>query len=589
MRPPAVARVGVSSRRALRLHRRALWIGPALLLVLGVLLRLLLLRTPESLEMDEQMLAVSIATRPAWALLGPLELQQVAPPLFLLLQRAAVALVGVRDTAFRLLPFAAAVATPFVVLLVVRALRLPAEARLLAVALGCVTPEPLLYAAITKPYATDALVAAVLVLLAVRVLDAPEERARWTWLIVGGVAAAALSIPAPFVLAGAGAALVASPRVRGQPRVWRRLAVAAALWVATFGAIYLAMYRPASHNIGMRRFWAGRFLADAFSRGAGASELAGGAAEPLFRLDDGVPLTYVLVLAPLLTLAGWAWLARRRGLAAALLLLVPCVLAVMASLLRQYPFGGRVMQFAAPLACVAIGAGVWAVCAMARGWTRRAAFVLLSAALLLPALRYSLFRLRHAEQWEGAAPLARDFLARAPAGSAVYVYARGVPAWLLYTTDWEAPDGARVARLLAAMERLGFNSGNVPSRRRPVAPEEGAGLAFPFRGGTELIGVPAGTGPDDAGRSSPVPDSGWAEHETRRLRAAAHPDVWLFLTHVTPAVAGPLLDAVRAAGGRETYSRTLHGSALYRYAFPGDERARSPEADVRSREIVSIR
>ena len=572
MRPPAVARAGVSSRRAVGLYRRALRVGAPLVLLLGVLLRLLLLGTPESLEMDEQMLAVSIATRPAWALLAPLELQQVAAPLFLLLERAVVVVAGVRDTAFRVVPFVAAAATPFVVLLFARAMRLRAEPRLLAVAVACLAPEPLLFAAVAKPYAMDALVAALLVLLAARLLDAPEERARWAWLIAGGVVALALSVPAVFVLAGVGAALLASPRVRRWPGAWRPIALAAALWAATFGTLYFTVYRPASGDAGLRRFWAGHYLADQLTSadgpGAVASALADVVAVPLVGVGEVVPTRYLLLLVPLLTLAGWAWLARRRGLAPALLVLIPVVAGVAASLLRAYPLRGRLLQFTAPLLCVAIGAGAWAVCGAWRGAARRAAFVLLAAALLLPALRHSVFRLRHAAQWDAAAPIARDLLDRAPEGASVYVYARGAPAWLLYSTDWRAPDTARVARLLGAMRRLGFNSGYVPSRGDSVGEREGADLVFPFGEGQELIGVPPGTGPDDAGRASPDPDPGWAEHEARRIRAAARPEVWLYLTHIRPEVATRLLDAVRAAGGRETYVRTLHDTRVYRFTFP---------------------
>src|SRR5262245_18431479 len=78
------------------------WLAPAILCALGAALRLWQYGAGASLWADEANLALNIVERPLNRLLGPLDYRQVAPPLWQLLQKAAVTLFGDGEYALRL-------------------------------------------------------------------------------------------------------------------------------------------------------------------------------------------------------------------------------------------------------------------------------------------------------------------------------------------------------------------------------------------------------------------------------------------------------------------------------------------------------
>jgi hypothetical protein len=146
----------------------------------------------------------------------------------------------------------------------------------------------------------------------------------------------------------------------------------------------------------------------------------------------------------------------------------------------------------------------------------------------------------------------------------IYVYSRVVPVWAYYTTDWAAPDRARLEWLLEASRRIGPNSGNRPTRGTAVR-REGDDLARPGPFGVELIGIATGiehpTPPD--GRSTP--DPGWSENEVRRIQAACTRSAWLFFSHGSDAAEAELLPLLRKAGLQEEHRSLRRAVRLYRY------------------------
>lgn len=115
---------------------------------------------------DECFLCVNFIDRSFTELLQPLTYHQVAPPLFLWLERASVLLLGYSEWSLRLIPFLASLASLFLFRRLAGQL-LDGPGRLLAFGIFAVAYPGIRYAAEAKPYATDLFAALVLLVLAV--------------------------------------------------------------------------------------------------------------------------------------------------------------------------------------------------------------------------------------------------------------------------------------------------------------------------------------------------------------------------------------------------------------------------------------
>ena len=323
---------------------------------LGVALRALHYLLNYPLWGDESYLAASFLDRGYRGLLRPLEYHQVAPLLFLWAERTAVKLFGFSEWSLRLFPAICAAAS---VLLFRHAagLMLRGLPRLLAVAVFAVSYYPIRHAAEVKPYASDLLVALILLIFALEWLREPG-RTRWAWSLAAfAPIAVGLSHPAIFVAGGIGLALA--------PTAWRSRGLAPYLafglaTVVTFLGLYVAFTADQARDAvegGMPTYWA-----DAFPPLSGFLALIGWLADVhtghMFAYPAGGArglsgLTVACVGAAVVALI------RRRRWAVLALLMAPFGLNLLAAALHAYPYGRspRIMQHAAPATCLLAGLG----------------------------------------------------------------------------------------------------------------------------------------------------------------------------------------------------------------------------------------
>ncbi|HVH09174.1 MAG TPA: hypothetical protein VM736_05200, partial [Gemmatimonadales bacterium] len=317
----------------------------------GVVLRLLEYLARRSLWTDETWMALDIGTKTFTGRHAP----------FLALEWVVTRVGGVNELALRAVPLAAGIA---LLLLVPRfAARFldttPAVA--FATAVAAASPALFYFSNEAKAYGLDPLLAVLLTGGAFHVLDTLSSRRAWVRLLGLGAVALAFSIPAVFVLAGIALALAMAPQVRRQPGARRWLAIASAVGVVAFLAVYRLLYRASATDMPMRRWWEGGFLTpgapDFFRRSWVAASTAVGE-----HFVGGQPEPVVVVLAALLVVAGLAVIARRRGPTACLLVLGPIAFALAASVVQIYPIAPRTLLFALPHIIVALSAGVtWLV------------------------------------------------------------------------------------------------------------------------------------------------------------------------------------------------------------------------------------
>ena len=398
-RPPAPGPLaGLLDR--LRPDRQAFWL--TLFLTLGVAARVVRYGLKFPLWEDECFLCVNLIDAGLADLLGPLRYQQVAPPLFLFAQYAAVALFGFGEWALRLGPLVCGVASLFLFRHLAGRL-LSGRSLTLAVGLYAVAYPGIRYSAEAKQYAGNGLAALVLLTLAVEWRR--SGRAAWLWAAAAfAPPAIGFSYPGAFVCGGVSLAVAAVLlNARAGRRSFRRCATA---WVgfnvATAAAFGLLLATAAKAQADSELSFMQSYWADAFPP----------LSEP-WRLPGWLAVTHASELfawpvggargASLLTLglvlAGLPAILRDRTRFLPVLLLGPFAVHLAAAALHRYPYGGHVKfsMHLGPAICLLAGLGgarlaAWAAtfCANRPRFEPRlatAAFVCLAAVAVAATVR----------------------------------------------------------------------------------------------------------------------------------------------------------------------------------------------------------
>ena len=497
-------------------------------------------------------------TRDFGALARPLDWGQAAPVGFLWVQRALAARTEMPEFWLRLLPWCGGAALPLLLWELVRRVMCTGAGAIAAVtAAGSLMA--LRYSTEAKPYATDAAMAAVLLLLACLVREAPELKARWWTLAAAAVLAVFLSIPSVFVIAAIAVVLATDATVRGSPHALRIGAPALAVAALLFGVLWVMSYGPGASSAHLRAYWAPAML------DVTATDRVARVARALTELT-WIPLRWTGSLTG--AAAGTAlWMGGIAAVAAkdrrhALLLAMPVVLAGVASIAGLYPLSDRLAFFAVPGVWLAQGSAVIGVRNVAFTQrsvvanTRTAAVFVVVVSLAVAIWQFT--DARRFLQAPGSLEPTRELFAKidGEAGETpIYVFARSVPAWLVATHEGTWRQAPRLARWTALAGRATSPGFENLSRARPVRPGEGDSLIVRSAVRTELVGLAPGVQYRIAGAPVPAePSPGWAQEEARRLAAAARPEVWLVASHFQAGTPSnelrPLIEAAGAAGLR---------------------------------------
>jgi len=239
---------------------------------------------------------------------------------------------------------------------------------LLAIGIFAVSVHPIRHASEAKPYASDLLVAILLLVLAAEWLRRPHQ-VRWLWALAGVVPLClALSNAAVFVAGGVGLGLVYP--VWTQRSRWNLIAFSefGMALVVSFTMLYLLVTHGQSARAidGLRRYWSG-----SFPPLTNLSRLPGW----LISAHTGSCFAYPgggsrggSTATALALLIGVAGMTRRGQGAIVTCLFAPFALALLAASLQRYPYGSeaRLMQFAAPSICLLSGQGA----AIVLSWVR---------------------------------------------------------------------------------------------------------------------------------------------------------------------------------------------------------------------------
>ncbi len=215
--------------------RRILWA----FLLLGIAIRAIRFLLCFPLWPDEAYLAHNYLDRSYLDLLKPLDFIQIAPILYLWIQKAFVNLLGFSEYSLRLYSLLCGIASLFVFrCLAGRLLR--GTALVLALAVFAVAYPLVRYSGDAKPYGGDMLVSLILVTLAILWQEQPDK-SRWWWaLTLAMPLAMLLSYPVAFMGGGICLAMAIELLLRRdwRWRSWLRWVVVCAALAGGAAALY---------------------------------------------------------------------------------------------------------------------------------------------------------------------------------------------------------------------------------------------------------------------------------------------------------------------------------------------------------------
>jgi hypothetical protein len=162
-------------------------------------------------------------------------------------------------------------------------------------------------------------------------------------------------------------------------------------------------------------------------------------------------------------------------------------------------------------------------------------------------------------------PVLDAVAAKRRASEAVYMTSGGLQPWIFKTTNWTAPDRDRIL-LAAAIWRAGARPIAERGTHAPPMPE----LSYRKPPYNELYAAPSGLSVEFEPTPPRAVYPSWGDDEAQRIRAAAHPCIWLFTRELDRLEREALFPALRRAGGEERDLVQRPGASARRVCFPGD-------------------
>lgn len=320
------------------------------LVAFGIIVRLAQYFSKRSLWHDEAGLALNILNRSYLELLGTLDNNQSAPPLFLWIEKLFIQIFGINELSLRLFPLLAGIISIFLFYTFARrfvyGITVP-----LAIALFPSLKYTVYYAGEVKPYDVDLTVALLLFLILAPLCKQYLNVRKNIILGVLGVIAIWLSYPSVFVLTGVELWGWFNTPPRKLKSVFFNRSIVYCFWSIGFTSLYFLVIKKTLDNPGLVESWATRYpdsfldfvwLFDAFGRffyrPLGFLGWSDGIA--IFAFCCGCISLYY------------------RDKSSLILLNMPLTIALLAGYCYQYPFRERLVHFLTPFAIAIVAEGI---------------------------------------------------------------------------------------------------------------------------------------------------------------------------------------------------------------------------------------
>ncbi len=310
----------------------------------GFVLALIQLLMNRSLWLDEAYLALSIVHKSPVELLQPLYYCQVAPILFLQMEKLCSSIFANSEFGLRLFPFVNYCLSLILFHKIVHLLFKNIYARLFALSLFVFCGPLIYYASEVKQYMSDVLVFLAFYYFTLKNYE--DEKNRYRTLTAVGFISIFLSNIAPIALFTEGSYFLFI-YIRNKKQIPKQLIITFFIWIITYFAYYfLFVYHHPAQSM-MVNYWSsnnGFMPINPFEKKLYSSLFE--RTRTFFTLFFGLSGRIVL---PILFLIGGIFLIKSKQISLVILLLLPITLHWFLSALRLYPFDARLILYACPL------------------------------------------------------------------------------------------------------------------------------------------------------------------------------------------------------------------------------------------------
>lgn len=228
------------------------WVLIAAVTVIGVVLRLPEMN-PSSIWLDDAWVALS--SRLPWSAIDDVGLTSLG---FTALVKLVGSAFGPSSLAFQILPFVFGMAAPIAGFLALRRRISPYAAAVIALMIS-VSPVVVTYSTRVKQYTFDTFATAVLIGLALSVMDEPRNRSRWARFVITAIIASVVSSIMFVIVAGCSIAIGAKVLAHHRTALPETLRWGAA--IGAFAGLYWVLVLSENVNPSVRQYWAGRYVA----------------------------------------------------------------------------------------------------------------------------------------------------------------------------------------------------------------------------------------------------------------------------------------------------------------------------------------